>query len=1008
MKSDFRGGRVVPDRRRRAARRSPWTVEPLESRRLLAAGAFGLNVVVDPTSSFVNMLQIPGRWDDYSATDETPTIAFNASGDPSHDASLVIDYRVNQIFNGPDPAAVPPDLSGTYHLSFQGQATLGSTFPEPVASFTIQHQAYDPSTNTTTADIVVPAGNTEDLFIISLHDTRATAGSAVDTGFSNARLIRPGYAADSTQLYTNEFLSALRPYSALRYMEPNNANNQPFFHNNTLVTVGASKVDQTGVPWEYLIALANQTHTDMWINIPQGATDGYVAALAGIFKDGGTVNGVAYPGLDSGLKVYLEYSNEVWGGIPFNLYYQGAAVQDVADNHPLSTFSSNLHVYDNSDGSTSTDAYQAVGRRYLERTADIGRIFQGVLGSDPTHQRIRPVLGWQENSPGFYPAALGWYEHFFGLARDAFYGLGDANYFNATDYSSVDAAIASLAASEASYAVPDTTAYSTLAAYYGLANVSYEGGPGVPGDGTAAGVQVGLAASRDPRMEPIVLKHYQNFYAAGGSLAMYFDGPFNTWTPGNAWGVAEMAQYGHPTASAKYRGTVDVAAAASVAPTAGVVVAPSGPTSFAASIDSLGAGFSSPSPGQQGYWLLNVASPGTYDLSLATGGSADALPSPIAVFLNDRPVGSTLSVPSGSSIDLGRLVLSRGLNTLSIRVIGTTGGAVTPAAFLPSTLTLASIPPLVADPGFESASTWPIGYAYNPLGSAWAFTGYAGVTANASGFTAGNPNAPQGAQAAFLQETGSFSQTVDGWAAGSYALSFQAARRGNYGTQLEDFQILVDGLVVGTFQPNSSSYQPYATPSFTVAAGSHTIKFLGLNSVGGDNTAFIDALSIATAPAPSGLPDLGDSGFESLFVGPIGYAYDPLGSAWAFTSYAGVTANASGFTAGNPNAPQGAQAAFLQETGSFSQTVDGWAAGSYALSFQAARRGNYGTQLEDFQILVDGLVVGTFQPNSSGYQAYRTARFTVSAGRHTIRFVGLNTAGGDNTAFIDAVTIATA
>jgi hypothetical protein len=847
MKSGSRGGRVARNRRRRAARRSPWAVEPLESRRLLAAGAFGLNVVVDPNFSFVNMLQLPGRWYDYSATDEIQTTKFNASGDPSQDASLVIDYRVDRIWNGPDPAAVPPDLSGTYHLSFQGQATLEPTFPEPIAQFTVQNQVYDPSTNTTTADIVVPAGNTEDLFVIAFHDTRATADSALDTGFSDARLIRPGYAANSTQLYTNEFLSALTPYSALRYLGPDNANGQPFFHENTLLTVDAAQVDQTGVPWEYLIALANQTHTDMWINIPQGATDDYVAALAGIFKDGGTVNGVAYPGLDPSLKINVEYSNEVWGGIPFNLYYQGAAVQDVADNHPLSTFSSNLHIYDNPDGSTSTDAYQAVGRRYLERTADIGRIFQDVLGADPTHQRIRPVLGWQENSPGFYPAALDWYEHFFGPARDAFYGLGDANYFGPTDYSSVDAAIASLAAQETSYAVPDTIAFTTLAAYYGLANVSYEGGPGMPGDGTAAGDQVGLAASRDPRMEQIVLKHYQNFYAAGGTLATYFDGPFDTWTPENEWATAEMAQYGNPMASAKYRGTVDVAAASPVAVTAGVAVAPSGPTSFTASVDSLGAGFISPSPGRQGYWLLNVASSGTYDLSLTTGGSTIALPSQVAVFLNDQPIGSTRSIPSGSSIDLGRLVLAKGLNTLSIRVMGTTGGTSTPAVFFPSTFTLTSTPPQVADSGFEYAPAGPVGYAYNPLGSAWSFAGHAGVTANASGFTSGNPNAPEGTQAAFLQETGSFSQTVDGWAAGSYVLSFQAASRGNHGTQLEDFQILIDGQVVGTFEPDSTAYQAYTTARFTVSAGSHTIQFVGLDSVGGDNTAFIDAVTLATA-----------------------------------------------------------------------------------------------------------------------------------------------------------------
>ena len=82
--------------------------------------------------------------------------------------------------------------------------------------------------------------------------------------------------------------------------------------------------------------------------------------------------------------------------------------------------------------------------------------------------------------------------------------------------------------------------------------------------------------------------------------------------------------------------------------------------------------------------------------------------------------------------------------------------------------------------------------------------------ANGSGFTSGNPAAPQGTQVAFLQDTGSFSQTVAGWAAGSYVLTFEAAQRGNNQASRQDFQVLVDGIVVGTFTPSGTSYQ--ATP----------------------------------------------------------------------------------------------------------------------------------------------------------------------------------------------------
>ena len=74
--------------------------------------------------------------------------------------------------------------------------------------------------------------------------------------------------------------------------------------------------------------------------------------------------------------------------------------------------------------------------------------------------------------------------------------------------------------------------------------------------------------------------------------------------------------------------------------------------------------------------------------------------------------------------------------------------------------------------------TGPLAYQYRPTGSAWSFSGSAGLAGNGSDFTSGNPNAPQGSQVAFLQETGSISQAVNFAAAGSYLISFSAAQRG--------------------------------------------------------------------------------------------------------------------------------------------------------------------------------------------------------------------------------------
>jgi hypothetical protein len=123
-------------------------------------------------------------------------------------------------------------------------------------------------------------------------------------------------------------------------------------------------------------------------------------------------------------------------------------------------------------------------------------------------------------------------------------------------------------------------------------------------------------------------------------------------------------------------------------------------------------------------------------------------------------------------------------------------------------------------------------------------TGGSGITGNDSGFTQSNPNAPEGSQVAFLQNAGSsISQSLT-LASGTYVLDFSAAQRVAWQSGQQDFEVLIDGNVVGQFTPTSSNYAGYSTASFSVGLGTHTIKFLSLDTSGGDNTALIDNVQI--------------------------------------------------------------------------------------------------------------------------------------------------------------------
>jgi hypothetical protein len=124
--------------RRRATRIRRLHLDQLEPRTLLAAGMLGLNVEVGNYPSFVNWLQFSTPWS--TAPGQSNPIVLNSSGDPESDAQVIFDYRVNQPWNGPDPNAVGPDLSGTYHLTLSGQAVIQPGSPGSSTPFTVQNQ----------------------------------------------------------------------------------------------------------------------------------------------------------------------------------------------------------------------------------------------------------------------------------------------------------------------------------------------------------------------------------------------------------------------------------------------------------------------------------------------------------------------------------------------------------------------------------------------------------------------------------------------------------------------------------------------------------------------------------------------------------------------------------------------------------------------------------------------------------------------------------------------------
>ncbi|MEY2490565.1 MAG: hypothetical protein QOC70_2507, partial [Verrucomicrobiota bacterium] len=161
--------------------------------------------------------------------------------------------------------------------------------------------------------------------------------------------------------------------------------------------------------------------------------------------------------------------------------------------------------------------------------------------------------------------------------------------------------------------------------------------------------------------------------------------------------------------------------------------------------------------------------------------------------------------------------------------------------------------------------------------------------------------------------------------------------------------------VTAIIQPDGSDYNKFSAAPFAFPAGSYGLTFEGLNN-SGDNIVLIDSVTLNNTLVTNGsfeYPDL------SQVDG--GYVYRPLNATWSFLGDAGISQNGSDLAPNNPDAPDGKQAAFIQNIGSMFQTQT-VTAGTYTLRFRAAQRdGN----TMDQQVRVN------FRPSGAGVSVKR-------------------------------------
>lgn len=448
-------------------------------------------------------------------------VAKDASGWPLADARTVLmDMRPYAEWQGfiEDPEEFRSDVSGVYKCSFTGQADVEKV----EGPFTIGPVSYNEATNTSFFDLTVdPVGPHHGLVFIKFVNTRRTPSAALNTGFTNFKAIRPGYDANTTQLFTNEFMSALNNdyFSTVRTMgftETNNSNpyypEQTHWANRRKVDASTYSSDvpgqESGAPWEVVVDLANTADIDLWINVPVAATDNYINELATLIKNR----------LEPERNLYVEYSNEVW-----NWGFR--------------------------QSSWNNKNAEAQGLNYIEgyakRTAEIAVIFRDVFGPESLNNKVRVINAWQigYNPPDAqYEKQMTYINENFGPPEELIYALGVAPYFSCGDACDTGTPEEILAAmkGKSDGSAEDRRLVAAVASKWQLPGgmVAYEAGSDTGGS-DPTNVENRIRAERAPGMKDMMLYDTRvNWFPEGGGLYMYLE-LASKYSRHGSWGLTD-------------------------------------------------------------------------------------------------------------------------------------------------------------------------------------------------------------------------------------------------------------------------------------------------------------------------------------------------------------------------------------------------------------------------------------------------------------------------------------
>jgi chitodextrinase len=475
--------------------------------------------------------------------------------------------------------------SGQYLFLYDGTGTFNFSFDASVASSSPGKIVLN--VNATVSGIFA---------ILTSTDPNRTGDNArnfrlVYCGSWNGSSCSSGYDTllANGEMFNPNFIALIKPFKTMRFMWwQNTIYDSTTTSWATRATPGWAFWDDQikfggSVPAEVLFALCNELGADGWFNMPFLASDDYVTQFAKL----------AHTSLNSNLKAYVEYGNEVWNpampsGVFARMAALGQALFPTANTQPATQVPF-PYAFD-------YGIYSAVHMGAIWKTvwgADANRVVRvaaGQTGYSGRNQYILDFVGTQDGgSASYFSGTAGANVDAFATAPYFGYAVPDTFTLDQlfTEINSGGLVSGGYPGGMIKQILDYTTADYGVASAAGLPLIAYEGGQTLidPTHSDTTLQNLYAAANRDPRMGTAYTTFFNGWRSLGGQLFVNFTdiGPYSQW---GYWGAVEYLSEGSTAKYAALTGFINSNPCwwSGCTPSVGIKVQPGGtpPTSIVA------------------------------------------------------------------------------------------------------------------------------------------------------------------------------------------------------------------------------------------------------------------------------------------------------------------------------------------------------------------------------------------------------------------------------------------